>query len=113
MANPEVENYVQTEESGRKHLLESFDAFLDLYVKEGGDLYTTSIADMIKWCYQKCVCSDHDEDKKKKKDADWEEIDRLANLLWGDFILKSRAEMAILFSSALLDLRQRIDKLEK
>ena len=42
------------EESGREHLLESFDAFLDLYVNEGGKLSETSLSDMIKWCCVRC-----------------------------------------------------------
>ena len=41
-------------ESGRDHLQKSFDAFLDLYVHEGGILDNISIADMIKWCSARC-----------------------------------------------------------
>ena len=40
--------------SGREHLLQSFDAFLDLYVEEGGDLNKISIVDMMKWCCSRC-----------------------------------------------------------
>ena len=48
--DPEVIKQV----SGREHLLRSFDAFLDLYVEEGGELNKISIASMIKWCCCNC-----------------------------------------------------------
>lgn len=56
------------EESGRNHLLESFNELLDLYVKEGGNLYKTSLKEMIKWCYKKCGYNNVNEQVKAIKE---------------------------------------------